>query len=66
MLGDVMRHAVMAQDDGLIGHEHIAFTPPFVALSMRGEYLTCVRRSVGEGRGGEESGATFDVRMRKC
>ena len=49
------RHAVIARDDGLIGHEHIAFTPPFVALSMRGEYLTCVRRSVGEGgvgRGG--------------
>ena len=59
-------HAVMARHDGLIGHEHIAFTPPFVALSMRGEYLTCVRRSVGEGgmRGG--IGATFDVCMRKC
>ena len=51
MLGDVVRHAVMAQDDGLIGHEHIAFTPPFVALSMRGGYLTCVRSVEGRNWG---------------
>ena len=51
-------HAViaLARHDGLIGHEHIAFTPPFVALSMRGEYLTCVRSVGGRGMEGKNWG----------